>query len=462
VNGRGEHAAPGIATAEAKETANSTCVRNGGIIRFLCVSSFLAYQAQPGEAVERPSGKRGSLVRLFSRACAILKENALMSSVASVNSSHAVSGGELTESRIVSLDVFRGLAVAGMILVTDPGTYSAVYWPLLHSQWNGWTPTDMIFPGFLFAVGIAITLSFASRMERGYDRAKLARHVIIRSMAIFLIGLAMNGFPDYNLHTLRIPGVLQRIALCYLCGALLYLGACQTGKRVDGRQERRRMAIFAAIATLLLGVYWAVLKLVPVPGFGAGRLDSLGNIGAYVDRALVGTNHMWAYGTTPGYGVTFDPEGLLSTLPAIASVLMGIIAGEWLRTENSKKRKALVLAGAGVALVLAGWLLHPLLPINKKLWTSTFALFSGGVSLLVFSALYAILDIRRWRWWTAPALVFGTNAMLAFALSNVITALTDRIHVHVRDGPALTLHEWGYRYGFSRCMRRSRMRLRSC
>jgi predicted acyltransferase len=349
----------------------------------------------------------------------------------------------------VSLDVFRGLAVAGMILVTDPGTYGAVYWPLLHAQWDGWTPTDMIFPGFLFAVGVAIPLSFASRIERGDDRARLARHVIFRSIAIFLMGLAINGFPDYNLHTLRIPGVLQRIALCYLCGGLLYLGIDRGRSETSEQQRPRRMLFAASIVGVLLTIYWVLLKLFPVPGFGAGRLDSLGNIGAYVDRSLLGTKHLWAWGLTPGYGVTFDPEGLLSTLPAIASLLIGVIAGEWLRTQNSKNRKALALAAAGLVLGLAGWLLHSILPINKKLWTSTFTLFSGGVSLLIFSALYSILDVKRWRWWTPPALILGTNAMLTFALSNVITTLADRIHINVRNGLAPTIHEWGYRYCFA-------------
>jgi predicted acyltransferase len=147
--------------------------------------------------------------------------------------------------------------------------------------------------------------------------------------------------------------------------------------------------------------------------------------------------------------VTFDPEGLLSTLPAIASMLIGVIAGEWLRTDYSANRKALGLAAAGCFLVLIGWLLHPLLPINKKLWTSTFALFSDGVSLLVFATLYSIVDVKRWRWWKPPALVLGTNAILAFTLSNLITTLTDRIHVNLRDGSALTIHQWGYGHCFA-------------
>jgi predicted acyltransferase len=332
-----------------------------------------------------------------------------------------------------------------MILVTDPGTYNAVYRPLLHATWDGATPTDMIFPAFLFIVGVAITLSLASRIRRGYTPARLVRHTLRRSASIFVIGLVVNGFPDYNLHTLRIPGVLQRIALCYLCGSLLYLATGRLSEGTEERRDRKRSAVFASATLAILAVYWALLKLVPVPGFGTGRLDSLGNLGAYIDRAILGTRHMWPWGLTPSYGVTYDPEGLLSTLPAIATLLLGILAGEWMRTEHPAKRKALVLALAGAVVVAAGWLLHPLLPINKKLWTSTFVLFSGGVSLLIFSLCYAILDVRRWKWGAFPALVFGTNAIVAFALSNVITTLTDRIHVPGGSGDGLTLHAWGYR-----------------
>ncbi len=355
----------------------------------------------------------------------------------------------LKNPRLVSLDVLRGLAVAGMILVTDPGTYNAVYRPLLHAQWNGPTPTDMIFPAFLFAVGAAITFSFASRIERGDDRLVLARHVVLRSLVIFFLGLALNGFPDYDLHTLRFPGVLQRIALCYFLGALLYLGIGASASRTIANWRGRRIAILAGTCALLLIFYWALIMTVPVPGFGAGRLDSVGNLGAYIDRSLLGTRHLWPWGLTPGYGVTFDPEGLLSTLPAISSLLIGIIAGEWLRADYSNKRTLILLVGTGVALVLAGWLLSPLFPLNKKIWTSTFAMFSSGVSMLLYGAIYLIVDIKRWRGWTPPALVFGTNAVFAFALSNIVTALFDRIHVSQRGGTALTLHEWGYRVGFA-------------
>jgi predicted acyltransferase len=364
-----------------------------------------------------------------------------------VGLSDTTRGGGLQEERLVSLDVYRGLTVAGMILVTDPGTYSAVYWPLRHAEWNGATPTDMIFPSFLFIVGVVIPFSFAKRIERGADRARLAGHVVLRSALLFVIGLIVNGFPDYDLHTLRIPGILQRIALCHLCGGLIYQWS-------RGNVRTRALGsagnwIIAGLTIFILAAYWLVLKLVPVPGFGAGRLDSLGNLPAYIDRSILGTSHMWAYGLTPGHGVTYDPEGLISTLPAVATLLVGVLAGAWMRTKRSERQKAIGLAAAGLILLLVGWLLHPLLPINKRIWTSTFALFSSGVSLLAFSFCYAILDIKRWRRWASPALIFGTNAIFAFALSSVITTLSDRIHVRDGSGAALSLHRWGYQYGFA-------------
>ena len=341
------------------------------------------------------------------------------------------------QSRLVSLDVSRGLIIAGMVLVTDPGSYSFVYPQLLHAQWNGATATDMIFPSFLFIVGVAITLSFPSRLQKGSPRSRLAKHVARRAAIIFVMGLAVNGFPDYHLHTLRIPGILQRIAICYLIAGLLYLATNRNEK-----SRSRQTAIFATLIVVILAGYWALLKLVPVPGFGPGRLDSLGNLPAYIDRMIFGTNHLWAWGLTPGYGVTYDPEGMLSTLQAIAAVLIGVLAGKWLRKEQTGQRRVLGLVIAGTLLSIAGLLLAPYLPLNKRIYTTTFALFSGGISVLTFAVCYLVVDVWRLRRWAAPLLVFGTNAILAFALSSVITTLLDRIHVNSGSG-ILTLHEWG-------------------
>jgi predicted acyltransferase len=360
---------------------------------------------------------------------------------------HEVDAPELphaTDRRLVSLDAFRGLTIAAMILVTDPGTYSAVYWPLLHASWDGVTPTDMIFPSFLVISGVAMTLSFGSRLPGGKSRGQLLLHAFRRSCILFLLGLLINGFPEYQLQTIRIPGILQRIAVCYFAGSALYLGF---GGAL--RRGRRSAAIAGMIAILLAG-YWALLKLVPVPGFGAGRLDSYGSLPAYVDRSVLSIAHLWPWGLTLGHGVTFDPEGLLSTLPAFATFLIGVLAGEWLATDRVRIKKFAWLTAAGLALMFIGLALNPLLPLNKKIWTSTFAVFSGGIALVLFSALYFVLDVKRWRAWVAPALVFGTNAIFAFALSSVITTLADRIHVSVgASGSRVSLHQWGYQQLFA-------------
>jgi predicted acyltransferase len=347
--------------------------------------------------------------------------------------------------RLVSLDVYRGLTVAGMILVTDPGTYSAVYPSLLHASWNGWTPTDLIFPSFLFISGVAMTLSIASRTARGESRTRIASHLFRRSLLLILIGVILNGFPLFNLHTLRIPGILQRIALCYLGGGLLYI-ACtpkapsSSDEQATTRTSSRVIMILCAIFAILTG-YWLLLKFFPVPGFGPGRLDSLGNLGAYVDRDVFGVNHLWAYGLTPGYGVTYDPEGLLSTLPALTNLLAGILVGELLRTKSAQDRKIRAIVVMGVILFIAGQLLDPLMPINKRIYTPTFALLGIGVGMVAFSLCYWIVDIRRWRWWTPPALVFGSNAILAFALSTIITSVFDLIRI---GGERLPIHGWVY------------------
>jgi predicted acyltransferase len=340
--------------------------------------------------------------------------------------------------RMVSLDVFRGATIAAMILVNDPGSWGHIYPPLEHAEWNGWTPTDLIFPFFLFIVGVSLTLSFAARIARGISRRKLALHVVRRGALIFFIGLFLNGFPDFDFSSIRIMGVLQRIALCYLVAGLLYLFTFQTEARADGPvYVRANIRVIAIVAASLLIGYWALMTFVPVPGYGAGHLGKDDNLGAYIDRSLMG-GHLWEESKT------WDPEGFLSTLSAIASLLVGILAGEWLRSDRDALRKTLGLAGAGLALLLLGRLIHPFFPINKNLWTSSFVLFTSGCAMLALAACYWIIDVRSWCAWAKPFLVFGMNAILAYALAALVSELSTDFDFTNSAGRDTTAHGWIY------------------
>ena len=327
--------------------------------------------------------------------------------------------------RLISVDFFRGLCVAGMVLVTNAGDWNHIYWPLKHADWNGLTPTDLIFPSFLFLAGVSTAYSFAARKGRGQSSTRIARHVVLRSFGLILVGLFLNCFDLLSLPDLRIPGVLQRIGLCFVCAGLLYLA-------VLGKPAGRRVAVLIAAMVALVAGYWALQTLVPVPGFGRGRLDAVGTLSAYLDRAVFTTGHLWHWG---GPGQVWDPEGLLSTLPAIANMLLGIATGEWLRNRQIDGRKLMLIAGCGGALMLAGWALNPVIPINKKIWTPSFMLLSGGFSMAALAVLYWLIDRRPRR--TAiltPFLVFGSNAILGFALANVISPLFGQLKIPTPDG----------------------------
>lgn len=323
--------------------------------------------------------------------------------------------------RIVSLDVFRGLTIAGMILVNNPGSWSHIYAPLRHAEWHGWTLTDLIFPFFLFIVGVAMTLSFAARMKRGESRGALLRHVLERSAIIFGLGLFLHAFPFFRFATLRIPGVLQRIAVCYLFASLVVLGARRAGR-------------VAAIAALLVG-YWALMTYVPVPGYGIGRLDPDGNLAAYVDRWLM-LGHLWK--------PTWDPEGVLSTLPAIATTLLGALAGEWLRTDRASTRKAAGLIAMGAAGLAAGQILHPWFPINKNLWTSSYVIFTAGFAMVLLGVCYWLVDVKGWRRWGTPFVIFGTNAIAVFTLSSLIAKGMGLWKMTLADGRTVALKTYLY------------------
>jgi predicted acyltransferase len=327
------------------------------------------------------------------------------------------------QQRLVSLDAFRGLTIAAMLVVNNPGSWSSIYAPLGHAEWNGWTPTDLIFPFFLFIVGVSMTFSFTAAMEKGATRGGLLAKSVKRAAILFGLGLLLHGFPRYDLSSLRIPGVLQRIAIAFLAASIVYLFA----------RTHARIAITAA---LLLG-YWALLTLVPVPGSGAGVLEPGRDLGAFVDRAVFGTSHLWAASRT------WDPEGLLSTLPAIATTITGILAGEWIRSDRQPIEKTAGMLIAGNVALAVGLAWGAVFPINKSLWTSSYVVFTSGMALIVLALCYWLIDVRGRRRWAAPFVAFGMNAIAAFFLSGLLARIMGLVHVGAGEG-APTLKGWIY------------------
>ncbi len=303
----------------------------------------------------------------------------------------------------MSLDVFRGITIAAMILVNNPGDWGAIYPPLAHAEWHGLTPTDLIFPFFLFIVGVAISLALGKRTAEQADRAVYLK-IFRRSAVIFVIGLFLNGFPFFELSTLRIPGVLQRIAVCYLVAALLFVNTTWI-----------KQALFAVV---LLLVYWLLMTTVPVPGCAVTSFsDKACNLAAYLDRMILGVNHIWSQGKV------FDPEGILSTLPAIATTISGVLAGTWLRTGRSSIEKISGLLVSGLTLLTLGWIWLFWFPLNKSLWTSSYVLYTSGVALCFLGFLMWVIDFKGYRKWSKPFVVFGTNALALFIGSSLMARL---------------------------------------
>ena len=333
----------------------------------------------------------------------------------------------ITQERLISLDVFRGITIAGMVLVNNPGSWSTIYWPLTHAEWHGWTPTDLVFPFFLFIVGVAIPIALGKRVGAGGSKRNLYLKIIRRTLIIFALGIFLAGFPYFNLSTIRIPGVLQRIAVCYLCASIIFLNT------------KVRTQIIIAIALSI--VYWLLMTKVPAPGFAAGDLSKEGSLASYIDRTVFGP-HIWRQGKV------FDPEGLLSTIPAIATTLMGVLTGQWLRTEKPAYEKAAGMFAAGVVCMVVGWMWNPWFPINKSLWTSSYVFFTGGLALLFLALCYWSIDIRKYTAWTKPFVVFGVNALVLFVASGVMARLLGLIKVSASDGTQISLQSWIYRNAF--------------
>ncbi len=331
-----------------------------------------------------------------------------------------------------------------MLLVNNPGSWDHLYAPLDHAKWHGWTFTDLIFPCFLWMVGVSMTLSFSRRVETGADRGELFRHVLIRAAIIFGLGMFLATFPfgllpthNFVLARVRIPGVLQRIAVCYLFASAIFLRTTWRGQ--------------LAWIVGLLAASWAAMKLIPVPGYGPGHLDEpVGNLAWWVDSHVL-AGHTWRGAPAPG----FDPEGIVSTVPALATTLLGALAGHVLRTAWPQQKKTLALLLGGAALLALGELMNVWLPINKNLWTSSYTVFMAGWSSVIMAVFYWVIDVRGWQRWATPFVIYGMNAIFFFVFSGVVGRLFGLIswkEAVVTDGVTkdvtVTLHSLIYRTAF--------------
>jgi predicted acyltransferase len=339
--------------------------------------------------------------------------------------------------RLLSLDVFRGITLAGMVLVNSPGNRENTYPALLHVDWNGWKFADLILPFFVFIVGVAIPYSLDSLLARGASRKAIVLKIVRRSALLFAIGLAMNAVPHYDdahdhilffgLSDLRIFGALQRVALCYLFASLIYLGFRPKGQVVIG--------------ALLLVFYFVVMKFVPVPGYGAGVLEPIGNWAQYIDSHLMAGHLGWH-----SEAGDWEGKGLLSTLPAIATALIGVLTGQYLKSAAQPLEKTTNMYFFGVLGIFFGTLWSLCFPINQHLWTSSLVLLMGGIALLVLASCYYVCDVKKSTWWTLPLLVFGRNSLAVWVLSIVFQQMLGLICFRGSDGMTIDLKTRMYRW----------------
>ena len=344
-------------------------------------------------------------------------------------------------NRLTSLDAFRGITIAAMIIVNDPGSWDAIYVPLKHAEWHGWTPTDLIFPFFLFIVGVSISISLGRYTEPGTVPRDVYARIIRRSLLLFAIGVFLNALPLYDfakhewidLGTLRIMGVLQRIAICYLVSSFIFLFS-------DWRQQ-------LIISVGLLLIYWALMTWIDIPECLRTTVDLKPcNLAAYLDRMLLTTDHMWKESKV------FDPEGLLSTIPAIASTMAGVLTGSWLQKfakgrvtsdegENSSSKPIFGLF-VFITLLIAGLIWDRWFPINKNLWTSSYVVFTTGVALCFLAFLYWLIDIKGFVRWATPFVIFGTNAIALYIGASVMESFLGAIVVGGDRSDPVTLQGW--------------------
>jgi predicted acyltransferase len=342
-----------------------------------------------------------------------------------------------TFRRLLSLDVVRGITICFMIMVNNNGGPGSWHF-MNHAEWNGLTPTDLVFPTFAFVIGVSVVFAFEARLARGVARGELARHTLMRFVVLFLFGIIVNSFPFFHLAHMRFYGVLQRLAVCYLVCGLFYL------------YDNRAWTKWAALAGALVG-YWVLIRWVPIPGVGMpGRdvpfMDMTQNLTSWIDRHLL-PYHLYLY--PPDHNVR-DPEGLLSDLPAIGTCLMGVLAGIWLRSKRAIPAKTAGLAAACIASLAIGYLWSLEFPLNKNMWTSSFVLVAGGYSLALLTFCFWAVEQMNWRkGWTWVWLVFGSNAIAAYLFSELMPGIFDNIHIGDPHTPHSNLIAWIFLHTFA-------------
>ena len=324
------------------------------------------------------------------------------------------------KERLLSLDVFRGFTLLGMVLVNShPG---AIYPPLAHAGWNGWTFTDLIFPFFVFIVGVAVPYSFANRVRRGENRQKLFWRIVRRCVLLFAVGLFLNGFPQFDFSTLRVMNVLQRIAICYFLTSIIFVYLHLKPKSIIW------------LSGVILVMYFVLLKFVPVPGYGAGVLKPVGNWGNYIDQHLIAGRMQHG---------TWEGKSLLGSFPALVTMLMGLLTGVYLRTTKPAYEKLTHLYFYGSVCMAAGSIWSLWFPINQNLWTSSLVLFMGGISVVFLATCYFLVDIKKITWWTLPCLIYGTNSIAVWVFSQLGMKTFMAIKITGPNGAELSLWKAG-------------------
>ncbi|MFI5192762.1 MAG: acyltransferase family protein, partial [Chitinophagales bacterium] len=331
--------------------------------------------------------------------------------------------------RLRSLDFFRGLTVAGMILVNNPGDWAHIYAPLEHSVWNGYTPTDLVFPFFLFIVGVSIVYAMATKKADPAKHRAIMLKAARRSLTIYVLFLLLVLIPKFDFQHLRLLGVLPRIAIVFFICTLLFLKT----------SRKTQVWIFWSI----LIAYYLIMNFIPVPGIGPSNLDPSTNLAAWLDRLVLTPNHIWSQSKT------FDPEGILSTLPAISTCMLGIFTGGWLqRNDQSAENKVAWLFSVAALLITGGLIWNGFFPVNKALWTSSFVLFTGGLAMATLTLSYWLIDVNRRQKFTEPFVAFGSNAITIYVVSGYLPELIGAIPVK-EDGLKSNLWQYGYHHLFT-------------